>query len=175
LLEAQFLARRDKPLVIVGPPGTRDRLSAAMEVSFPGSSRTKWRFSLQVEEIVAGSSCEVLAFGIRTVEVVHYSGAPSTAVRVSDGSHVLAYSGDTEWTDVLFGVADGADLFIVECYDFSRRLAGHMNWPDLQPRLPQLNAGRIMLTHMNPTMLTQYEALRQAGVMLAEDGLVHEV
>jgi mannitol/fructose-specific phosphotransferase system IIA component (Ntr-type) len=50
-----------------------------------------------------------------------------------------------------------------------------MNWPDLQSRLPQLNAGCIMLTHMNPTMLTQYEALRQAGVMLAEDGLVHEV
>jgi ribonuclease BN (tRNA processing enzyme) len=175
LLDAQFLARRDKPLLVVGPLGARDRLSAAMEVFFPGSSETKWRFFLDVKEIVAGSSCEMLGFGIRTTEVVHYSGAPSTAVRVSDGSHVLAYSGDTEWIDALFGVADGADLLIMECYDFSRRLTGHMNWPDLQSRLPQLNARRIMLTHMNPTMLVQHEALRRTGVMLAEDGLVYEL
>ena len=175
LLDAQFLGGRDKPLLIVGPPGTRDRLSAAMDVYFPGSSATKWRFVLQVEELAAGSSHQALALEIRTEEVVHYSGAPSTAVRVSDGSHVLAYSGDTEWTDVLFGVADGADLFIVECYDFSRKLAGHMNWPDIQSRLPKLNARRIMLTHMNPTMLAECEALRQTGVMLAEDGLIHHL
>jgi phosphoribosyl 1,2-cyclic phosphodiesterase len=50
-----------------------------------------------------------------------------------------------------------------------------MNWPDLQSRLPQLNARRIMLTHMNPTMLVQHEALRRTGVMLAEDGLVYEL
>jgi ribonuclease BN (tRNA processing enzyme) len=175
LLDAQFLTRRDKPLLIAGPPGTRDRLAAAMEVFFPGSGATKWRFPLQVEEIAVGPSHELLGFAITTAEVRHQSGAPSTAVRLSDGQRVLAYSGDTEWTDVLFHVADGADLFIVECYDFARKLTGHMSWADLQPRLARLNARRIMLTHMNPSMLQQQAKVRETGVLLAEDGFVHEL
>ena len=35
LLDARFLSRRDKPLLIAGPLGTRERLTAAMEVFFP--------------------------------------------------------------------------------------------------------------------------------------------
>ena len=35
LLDGQFVDRRAKPLLIVGPPGTRARLDAAMEVLFP--------------------------------------------------------------------------------------------------------------------------------------------
>lgn len=175
LLDAQFLTRRDKPLLIAGPPGTGSRLTAVMEVFFPGSGATKWRFPLQVEEIAVGPRRKLLGFAIQTTEVLHQSGAPSTAVRISDGQRILAYSGDTEWTDALFRVADEADLFIVECYDYERKLAGHMNWADLQSRLSQLNARRIMLTHMNPSMLKQQAKVRETGVILAEDGLVHEL
>src|SRR5206468_859349 len=106
LLDAQFLTRRDKPLVIAGPPGTRNRLSAAMEVFFPGSDATKWRFPLEVTEIAIGPRCDLLGLQIETTEVVHQSGAPSTAVRIADGGRVLAYSGDTEWTDALYRVAE---------------------------------------------------------------------
>src|SRR5438132_5296571 len=44
---------------------------------------------------------------------------PYTTLFRSDDSRVLAYSGDTEWTDALISVATGADLFIVECYERS--------------------------------------------------------
>src|SRR3954470_14487071 len=64
LLDGQFLTRRDKPLVIAGPPGTRSRLSAAMEVFFPGAGATKWRFPLQVEEIAVGSRRDLLGLEI---------------------------------------------------------------------------------------------------------------
>lgn len=40
LLDAQFLSRRERPLTIAGPPGTRERLNAACEVFFPQSSKT---------------------------------------------------------------------------------------------------------------------------------------
>ena len=39
LLDGQFLARREKPLLIAGPPGTRARLDAALEVFFPEIDR----------------------------------------------------------------------------------------------------------------------------------------
>ena len=174
LLDAQFLTRRKKPLVIGGPPGTRSRISAALEVFFPGSATTKWRFGLQVEEIAVGFPHETCGYAVQTTEVIHQSGAPSTAVRISDGRRILAFSGDTEWTDALYGVAAGADLCIIECYEFALRLPGHMSWSDLEPRLPLLNAGKIMLTHMNPSMLKQQDMLRGTGVLLAEDGLVYE-
>ena len=92
-------------------------------------------------------------------------------MRLSDGARSLAFSGDTQWTDALYGIADGADLFIVECYDYSRKIAGHLSWAELKMRLPQLRARRVMLTHMNPTMLARLGEVRAAGVLVAEDGL----
>jgi hypothetical protein len=49
-------------------------------------------------EIEPGQPDEFLGHTVTTTVVVHPSGAPSTAVRVSDGEKEFAYSGDTEWT-----------------------------------------------------------------------------
>ena len=42
-LDAQFVAQRERPLLIAGPPGARARIDAALEVSFPKSTANKWR------------------------------------------------------------------------------------------------------------------------------------
>src|SRR5262245_12324718 len=84
LLDAQFLARRERPLLIAGPPGTRARLDAALEVFFPKSTTNKWRFSWDVMEIEVGRPTDVLGHSVTTTEVLHYSGAPSTAIVVYD-------------------------------------------------------------------------------------------
>jgi len=175
LLDAQFLARRERPLLIAGPPGTRVRLDALLEVFFPRSTANKWRFSWNVMEIEVGRETDVLGHSITTTQVAHFSGAPSTALRISDGRSLLAYSGDTEWVEALVSVADGADLFIIECYGYSGEMAGHVTWQALAPRLPDLKARRIMITHMNPTMLARIDEVKAAGALVAEDGLVIEV
>jgi ribonuclease BN (tRNA processing enzyme) len=118
---------------------------------------------------------EVLGLSVVTAEVVHPSGAPSTALRLSDGRSVLAYSGDTEWTDALIPIADGADLFIVECYEYGRPVTGHTSWNVLKGELARLRAKRIMVTHMNPTMLARTEEVASHGLLIAQDGLVLEV
>jgi ribonuclease BN (tRNA processing enzyme) len=175
LLDAQFLSRRDRPLVIAGPPGSRDRIAAALEVFFPRASGTSWRFPWKVVEIAPGTPGEVLGLSVTTAEVIHPSGAPSTAVRVSNGGTVLAYSGDTEWTDALIPIADGADLFIIECYEHTRVVTGHISWSVLKHRLPTLRARRIMITHMNPSMLARIDEVKALGLLVAEDGLVMKV
>jgi ribonuclease BN (tRNA processing enzyme) len=174
LLDYQFLSQRDRPLLITGPPGTQARLQQAMEVFFPRSSRNKWRFSWQVDEIEVGKTSDVLGHSVTTAEVMHYSGAPSTAVRLSDGQKVFAYSGDTEWVDALKGIADGADLFVVECYEYCGPTPGHLSWDTLKARLPDLRARTIMLTHMNPNMLARLDEAKAAGVLVAEDGAMME-
>jgi ribonuclease BN (tRNA processing enzyme) len=172
LLDAQLLARRERALTIAGPPGTRKRLDAACEVFFPGSTGMTWRFPFEVIEIVPGSPTHVVGLGVETIEVIHPSGAPSTAIRLSDGRRVLGYSGDTEWTDALIATADGADLLIVECYEHARKVTGHLSWTTLQPRLPQLRAKQIMVTHMSPAMLAHADDARAAGLLIASDGAV---
>src|SRR5204862_6841914 len=93
--DGHFLSRRTRPLLIAGPPGTRARLDAALEVFFPRSTTIAWRFPWRVVEIVPATPAEFLGLSVETVEVVHQSGAPSTGVRISDGSRVLASSGGT--------------------------------------------------------------------------------
>jgi ribonuclease BN (tRNA processing enzyme) len=172
LLDAQFLARRERPLTIAGPPGTRTRVDQLLEVFFPKSTGSKWRFAWEVIEIDVGRETRILDHSILTAEVIHRSGAPSTAIRLSDGEKLLAYSGDTEWTDALLGIADGANLFICECYGYSGQLTGHLSWEVLKARLPDLRARRIMVTHMNPSMLARVDEARAAGLLVAQDGLI---
>jgi ribonuclease BN (tRNA processing enzyme) len=174
LLDGQFLTRRERPLLIAGPPGTRERLDAAMEVFFQKSTGSKWRFEWRVREIAVGVPSDVLGHIVVTTEVIHQSGAASTALRLSDGEKTFAYSGDTEWTDALLPIARNADLFICECYAFAGKLTGHMSWEILQTRLADLAAKQTMLTHMNPTMLEKLDDIKTAGVLLAADGLTLE-
>jgi ribonuclease BN (tRNA processing enzyme) len=175
MLDWQFHARRERPLTVAGPPGTRERLDAALEVFFPRASRNAWRFPLNVAEIAVGVPDRVLGFAVTTREVVHQSGTPSTAVRLERGGTILGYSGDTEWTDALIPVAEGADLFVVECYDYSHNVPGHMNYATLKQKRALLRAKRVMVTHMNPSMLAHRDEARADGLMVAEDGLVIEL
>ncbi|TMJ02354.1 MAG: MBL fold metallo-hydrolase [Alphaproteobacteria bacterium] len=175
MLDGQYLGRREKPLLFAGPPGTAARIPAAMEVFFTNSSKANYRFPWSIVEIPVGEPTDVLGLRVLSAEVIHNSGAPSTALRLSDGQKTFAYSGDTQWTDALLPIAAGADLFILECYDYERELTGHMNWKTIRRRLKDFAARRVMITHMNPTMLARIDEARAAGVLVAEDGLVLEL
>ena len=171
LIDAQYLAARKRPLIIAGPPGTRERVNAALEVFFPASSQTQWRYPLTVFDFPVGVPTDILGLSVTSTEVIHFSGAPSTALRVTAGKKTLAYSGDTEWTDALLPIASGADLFIVECYEYDLQLPGHMRWLMIKSRLKDFAARQVMLTHMNPNMLARLDEARQSGVLIAQDGL----
>jgi ribonuclease BN (tRNA processing enzyme) len=168
LLDAQLIARRTDPLVVAGPPGLAARLEAALEVLFPGSSTTPWRFNLQVIELLAGETATIGSLAVRPSTVVHASGAPAYALRVECDGKVLAYSGDTEWTDALVEVARDADLFICEAYTFERKLRYHLDYQTLMDHRASLGCRRLVLTHLSDDMLSR-RAFLEAEV--ATDGL----
>jgi ribonuclease BN (tRNA processing enzyme) len=175
ILDAGSEARRERPLTIVGPPGTLARLKAAMEVFFPGSSEREWRFPLTVTELPCGTPRAVAGFEIETREVVHPSGAPSTGMRVTDGEKLLAYSGDTGWTDALLDIAAGADLFICECYRSMGSPKSHMSFELVEAHRREFQAARIMLTHMSASVLGRLPEVEAAGYLVAHDGLVLDI
>ena len=171
LLDAQYDSRRERPLTLIGPVGTRERLQAALEVLYPGTSGKPWRFPLDVVNLPCGVCHRFAHVEVETTEVVHPSGAPSTAVRLTDGTRTLAYSGDTGWTDALVAVARGADLFIAECTSFDRPLANHLDFGTIEANRVRFGASRVMLTHMGFSVLDRLAALAAKGYLTPHHGL----
>ncbi|MFN3892669.1 MAG: MBL fold metallo-hydrolase [Beijerinckiaceae bacterium] len=172
LLESQYVARRQKPLLIVGPPGLKARLEMLCEAMFAGSSQIPWSFTLDVREVEPGKPQRFIDFDFLSLEVQHPSGAPSTAVRVTAAGKTFAYSGDTRWVDALVDVAKDADLFVCECYSGSAPVPYHIDWPTLRAQLPRLKARSVLVTHLGDTAFCKIDEIRAAGVGVAEDGLV---
>lgn len=175
LLDGQFVHRREKPLLIVGPTGTRARIEAAMEVLFPRMGQNQWRFEWRVEEVEPGSTTRHGPFTLTTAQVIHGSGAPSTALRLWDGSRTLAFSGDTEWTEALLPIAQDADLFICESFMFDGAPVGHLAYATLAERRADLGARRTLLTHMGDAMWERRGEVDTRHFIVAEDGLELEV
>ena len=175
LLDCQFVARRTRPLVFVGPPGLRDKLARAIDVFFPGTAKVNWSFPWRVEEIEPPGSTKLGAFALESFSVVHSAGAASTGLRLSDGKAVFAYSGDTAWTETLFELSAGVDLFICECSSGDQPIANHLDWPTLRANLPGFSAKQIVLTHMGQSALARRGEMEAAGLIPADDGLVFEL
>jgi ribonuclease BN (tRNA processing enzyme) len=102
------------------------------------------------------------------VPVVHSSELPCFGLRVAVGGRALAFSGDTEWTDALIDLADGADLFVCECYGFDWAPPKHLDYQTLLRERDRLRSGRIYLTHLSTDMLARASSLAWP---VASDGL----
>jgi ribonuclease BN (tRNA processing enzyme) len=175
LLHAQFVAARYKPLLLVGPPGLKARLQDMLDLFFPGSASVDWNFAWQVREIPGGRKITVAGLGLETFDVIHSPGSMPTGVRLSDGKHVFAYSGDTAWTDALNTIAADADLFLVECSSGDEPVPNHLHWPQLKSKLEGFTAKRIAVTHMGPSAIAKIPEMRAAGLIVANDGLSLEL
>jgi ribonuclease BN (tRNA processing enzyme) len=170
ILDGQF-TRRTSPLTIAGPPGIGERLRQAMEVSFPGSSDAERRFAVEVVELTPGDPTMADRLGVTSWEVNHPSGAPPLALRLSIGGTLIAYTGDTAWTDDLVTLADGADLLIAEAYYYDKVIPFHLRYADLVAHRTELTSRRIVLTHMSADMVARARA-GQLDDEAAHDGLV---
>ena len=169
IMDAQFVSRRRKPLVVAGPPGLEARIFEAMEVLYPGSSQTQREFVLKFVELSEETATTVAPLVVTPYSVVHPSGAPAYALRVVCEDKIIAYSGDTEWTDALIRAAHGADLFVCECSSPEKVGGYHIDYQTLMNHRPELECRRLILTHMNDEMLRQLGSLDVEG---AEDGKI---
>lgn len=175
LIQALYVTKRTAPLTVVGPPGVADRVLATAELLFPGCTKVKRAFDLRFEEIVAGTPRKVGSLEVTAFEVEHPSGAPSHALRMTHGAKILAFTGDTQWTEPLVACGSGADLYVMECYKFGVTPIYHMSWTAIAPHLDRIAARRVLLTHMSDEMLANRDRVTDARVVFAEDGLVLDV
>jgi ribonuclease BN (tRNA processing enzyme) len=175
LVHAQHVGKRTSPLTVVGPPGIEARFATAAEALFPGSMGIKRRYDLKFVELAKETPADVGQVRVTPFEVSHPSGAPSYALRFEADGQVLSFSGDSEWVDSLVAAGRGADLYIIECYQFDGSPRFHLCWKTIAAQLDRIGARRVMLTHMAEPMLARRGEVADPRVVLAEDGLVIDI
>ncbi len=100
----------------------------------------------------------------------------SIACRFTDAAgRSLVYSGDTDESDALAGLANGADLLLIEAsFPDEGRVAGHLT-PSLAGSIAaRARPGRVVLTHFYPScagvdMLVQLRRTYDGAAVMAED------
>jgi ribonuclease BN (tRNA processing enzyme) len=169
LIDAMLAAKRTRPLVIAGPRDLRGRMDQVREALFPGSHVMTPTFPLTWVEMEPGTPHAILDLVVTPEPARHTAETNPTALRVEVGGKVIAYTGDTEWTEDVARVARGADLVIAECYFFDTPVKWHLNYPAIAAQGPTLGAKRLVLTHMSREMLAHAADVPED---CAHDGLV---
>jgi ribonuclease BN (tRNA processing enzyme) len=171
ILDGQF-ANRTRPLEIIGPRGTGERVNEAFEALYPGASEADRPFETRFTEFAEQIPQQ---FGPATITAYPVRHTPATvphALRVEYAGKVIAYSGDTEWTDTLIEASHDADVFICECNFFDKKVPGHLDYRTLIVHRSELDCERIVLTHMSDEMLAH---LAEVELEAAADGSVIDI
>ena len=173
LLEANYVRKRDQLLTIAGPPSLKTRFGDIMEAEFPGTKDLELRFPLQLQELEIGKRNDIGGLRVTPFHVVHDDRAgPCLGFRFEAEGKVIAFSGDSEWTNSLIDIGYQADLFICEAYTRDKPVATHMALSLLERHLDEIRPKRLILSHMSDDMLA-----RRAEIPFetAEDGMIVEV
>jgi ribonuclease BN (tRNA processing enzyme) len=170
---ASHFGKRTAPLTIAGPPGIESWYLRALDAAFERFSEIKLGFELRFVTLPERVATDLGALRVTPFPVVHgNSGGPFYGYRVAVEDRLIAFSGDTEWTDTLVDIARDADLFVTECYAYDKPIRYHLNYRTLADNLPRLTAKKLILTHMSDEMLAQVGNVPQTT---ASDGLVVEL
>lgn len=173
ILDAQFVAKRTRPLAIAGPPPVKEWFWRQMETAFAGSSHSARKFEVSLVELAPEHAWRFRNAEIRSVRVRH--GVPPESChgyRITVDGKVLAFSGDTEWTDGLIELGRDADLFVSEAYVYDRPVQTHLAYRQLIEKLSLIRPKRLIITHMSDDMLGRGTAITHET---AQDGLIVEI
>lgn len=167
LCEIIALGRRNKPLTIIGPPKVEARTSQSLECFYameiaPGAL-------IRFTEYIAEQPVEVGSLHVIPFAAIHSRETNPHCLRLEEDKQVIAFSGDTQWTDNLLRVSEGADLFLCEASSFQRPARNHMSVKDLLENRSRIHAKRIVLTHVGEEVLRHRDAI---PFEIADDGVV---
>jgi ribonuclease BN (tRNA processing enzyme) len=169
LMDAMLASKRARPLTIAGPRDLEGRMATIQEALFPGSAIMTPKFPLTWIELPPGRAETILDLTVTAEPARHTRETNPTALRVDVGGKIIAYSGDSEWTEDVARVARGADLFIAECYFYAKPVPWHLNYPVIAANWAECGARRVILTHMSREMLAHATEVPEE---CAHDGLV---
>lgn len=168
--------RGERPLRLLGPPGFRDFLSG-LEALW-GEWIAAQGYRREVGE-VDGREQTFGPLSLRFGPVAHLP--HSRAIRIETGGRSLVYSGDTEYSEELIGLARGCQLLVLEAaFPDGQGVSGHLTPSDAGKMAEAAGVGRLVLTHFYPPcegvdLRAQCAQTFSGEILLAEDLMTIEV
>lgn len=169
ILEAAKVQKRTKPLLLISPPGLKEKLFQLMKLLYNGSEDALEQFPIRYQEFKAGTPVQAPFGSLTAYEVLHTPEALPHGLRLElePEEKVFSYSGDSAWHENLPVLAKDADLFICDCNFYETESGAHLNYRSFSEKRPSLKAKKIFLTHPGEEMLEKAAGLN-ADVL--EDG-----
>ena len=181
-LYALYTARRFSlaawpPLTVVVPPGAKE----AIEVTLSGKTRQEFFEYLRFVDADEVEPLGVGCFHIESRPANH--SVPAVSMKVTAGGRSICYTGDTDRSDHLQGLALGVDLFLCESTftsELPAKVPGHLNASEAGQAAEEAGAGRLVVTHVWPTLDEERAVSDAAGrfggtVEAAVEGMVFDV
>ncbi|MHC4836893.1 MAG: MBL fold metallo-hydrolase [Planctomycetota bacterium] len=175
LIDLQYRARRTRPLIVAGPPGTARAVSEVFATAYASTHYKGLSFPIIHATWSVPGRVEVAGRTVEAVAARHDPAASPTSLRVEVDDCVLAFSGDTGWHPPLARVADGADLFLCECSAVEAGFDGHMSLEELRAHREALAPKRLLVTHMGARVRARPEAIRALDAEPVDDGMYFDV
>ena len=172
ILEYMFETKRRKNLTIAGPRHLEQRTWSLFRGMYPESDTTEVARKMRFVVLEPGQSARLNKIQVQSVRTPHTIKDISLALKVGVGDKLIAYSGDTGWTEELPEISRGTDLFMCECTYFENPLGVHLSYPLLESKRRNFNVKRMMLTHLGREVLEHNSQLKME---LATDGMKIEV
>jgi len=168
LCEMIAMRNRTKPLTIIGPVETETRTIQVLESLFPGV-RMQPDTPVAFITYTTGKPLDFEDIRVTAYRAVHSETTNPHCIRLQAENKIIAFSGDTEWTDELIRVSMNADLFICEGSTWTTPVKQHMSISQLLAHVHRMQVKRIVLTHLGPEALSNID---QIPLPVAEDGMV---
>ena len=150
LLEYAELTPRTKDLTIIGPPGIEERVRTVTMAGFPNVLAKETSYRRRYLDVGDGMRGEVAGAKFLARSVSHVSGLECFGFRVEVDGRIVAYSGDSTLCDALLELADGADVFVVECSCWESTCGPHLGPGDVHELRRRLGPKpAFILTHLD--------------------------
>jgi len=171
-LEYLYEQPRSRPLVITGPPGTKDRVWALYRAMYRELSERPLCFPLEFCEMSPEQPQTLYGVELFPFRVPHQERDLSFGYRATVDGKSLLYSGDCGWNEDLVRYSQGTDLFICECCYFQSQTTFHVSYPRIAAESNRLGCKRLLLSHIGREVL---ERMDEVTLECAHDGLIVEV
>jgi ribonuclease BN (tRNA processing enzyme) len=168
LLEYAEHAPRTRPLTIIGPPGIAKRIQSVTDLAFSNVFRKDRGYDLKFIEAHDGRGDHVGPCEFKARKVKHVDGLECFAYRAAIPEGIVAYSGDTVMCPPLVPIADGADVFVVECSCWGDNCGPHLNPANIVQLRKEISPRtKFILTHIGAGEAPK--ELTDLGILVADD------
>ena len=166
-LEYLHMTPRRENLYIVGPPGVERVIESLADMAFPNLTRADVGYKRLYLEADADRQQTVDDLSFQAFPMEHAGeDLEAFGYRLSLADKMVAYTGDTEFCDQIFTLAEGVDVLVLDCSYSEDRGPYHVSCtdvPEIRKRLPLSTT--IILTHLE----AEPDVSGLEGVLVAQD------